>query len=128
MNKNKSLIEEDTSFSIVDIIGDGYKVLNDEVLINDKSYKLNSSENTFKDIYIVYKEGTINISLPNSYITKDNVIEYKIKLIKNETNVKYVTSNESYFTFMPSIDNSYYDKKSFQSYVIDGYGYIELSK
>lgn len=126
-NGDKDLLENGSYFYITDMLGNGYELVSDKVKINDKEYKL--SDNTIsseKGINISYDNNVINIEIPNTLLFDKNTIEVYIKLVARDVNVKYPTSQEAYFSFVPSIDNDFYSKKTAQSYVIDGYGYIEL--
>lgn len=126
-NGDKVLLENNSYFYITDMLGNGYELISDKVKINDKEYNL--SDNTIsseKGINISYDNNVINIEIPNTLLFDRNTIEVYIKLVARDVNVKYLTSQEAYFSFVPSIDNDFYSKKTAQSYVIDGYGYIEL--
>ena len=126
-NGDKDLLENGSYFYITDMLGKGYELISDKIKINDKEYKL--SDNTVsseKGINISYDNNVINIEIPSNLLFDKNTIEVYIKLVARDVNVKYPTSQEAYFRFVPSIDNDFYSKKTAQSYVIDGYGYIEL--
>ena len=75
-----------------------------------------------------YENNVVNIEIPSTMLFNKNTIEIYIKLVGRDIGVKYPTSQETYFSFIPSIDNDFYNKKTAQSYVIAGYSYIELDK
>lgn len=112
---------------MTDILGKGYELVSNKVIINEKEYKLNDGKTSSENgINISYDNNIISIEIPEKLLLKENVIEISIKLVERKTNVKYQTSQESYFSFVPSMDNDFYNKKSSQSYIIEGSAYIEL--
>lgn len=128
-SNGKKLIEDNSYFYITDMLGKGYELDTTKVKINNKEFNL--EDNTVfssEGINISYDNNVINIEIPSKLLFNESTIEIYIKLVGRHINVKYPTSQESYFSFIPSIDNDFYSKKTAQSYVIDGYSYIELDK
>ena len=128
-SNGKKLIEDNSYFYITDMLGKGYELDTTKVKINNK--KLNLEDNTFFSsggINMSYENNVVNIEIPSTMLFNKNTIEIYIKLVGRDIGVKYPTSQETYFSFIPSIDNDFYNKKTVQSYVIDGYSYIELDK
>lgn len=126
---NKNLIDGGSYFNITDMLGSGYELIPNKININDKNYKL--KDNTIsseKGINISYENNILSIDIPNSSLLKQNVIEVYIKLIGRDKNVEYVTSQDAYYSFIPSVENDFYNKKSSQAYVIDNFGYIKLDE
>ena len=123
------LVDTGTYFNITDMIGNGFVLDDSEVIINDDSYKFSNGNCSSKDgIKIDYQNNVLDIEIPDTLINKKNKIVIYIKLVGRDEKVKYVTSQDAYFSFVPSLDNDYYGKKSSQAYVIEGYGYIRLAK
>lgn len=125
--KGTDLLESGTYFSITDSIGEGYELFDNKIIVNNKEYNLENGVSS-KGINISYDDNTIFIDIPSSLITKKNIIEFNIKLVRRDLDIKYMTSKESYYGFTPSIDNNFYNKKVYQTYVIEGTGYIKLEK
>lgn len=124
----KSLIETGSSFFITDMLGKGYELITEKIKINDTECKLNNDKFDKKKIGISYDNNIINIEIPDKLILNKNKIEVYIKLVSREVNKKYPTSQETYFSFKPSSENDFYNKKAVQSYMVEGYGYIELDE
>ncbi|MGM9879334.1 MAG: hypothetical protein ACI31R_04845 [Bacilli bacterium] len=128
-NSNKNLIEDGSCFYITDMLGKGYELSSTKIKINNKDYKLEDNIiSSNEGINISYENNVINIEIPNTLLFTKNTIEVYIKLVERDVNTKYYTSQEAYYSFIPSIDNDFYNKKTMQSYVIDGFGYIELEE
>lgn len=128
-NSNKNLIEDGSCFYITDMLGKGYELSSTKIKINNKDYKLEDNIiSSNEGISISYENNVINIEIPNTLLFTKNTIEVYIKLVERDVNTKYYTSQEAYYSFIPSIDNDFYNKKTMQSYVIDGFGYIELEE
>ena len=124
-----SLLKENSSFIITDVLGDSYELLKNKVKINNLSIDVSDSKNIdTKSLKVTYYNNIIDISIPSSSINNSFVIETYIKLKNRETNKKHVTTKEAYYSFIPNIQNDNYLKKSIQSYVIDGSAYIVLIK
>lgn len=125
---NYSLIEKGTTFNITDIIGQGFKV-KPNIIINNKSYTLENNKLKTKDhIEVFYVNNVLDIQIPSNLIENNNVIQVELELVARQINKRYITSEDAYYSFIPSSLNENYPKKATQSYVIDGYGYIELDK
>ena len=127
-NKSKSnILETSTNLTIKDSLGEGY-ILKESVTINDKNYTLKDNK-TYNNngILLSYENNTIEVNIPNTEATTTNEIICYIKLIGRKTNYKYQTSKETYYNLTPSLDNNYYQKKSSQSYLIEGNAYILLT-
>lgn len=123
-----SLLEKGTTFNITDIIGQGFKV-KPNIVINNKSYTLENNKLKTKDnIEVLYVNNVLDIQIPSNLIENNNVIQIELELTSRQINKRYVTSEDAYYSFIPSYLNDNYPKKATQSYVIDGYGYIELDK
>lgn len=126
-SKNRELIENNSYLTITEELGKGYELVKDDIYINDKDYKLN--ENTLKSkegVNINYIDNCVNIEIPSSLVSKKNEITFHIKLISRDVSVKHNTTIDSYYGFIPASSNSFYEKKSRQSYIIEGNGYIVL--
>lgn len=123
-----SLLRENSSFNITDILGDSYQLLTDRITINDLPIRVTEPNNSANSLKVTYYNNTIDISIPSSNINNSYEIETYIKLKSRETNKKHITTKEAYYSFTPSMQNDKYYKKSAQSYVIDGSAYIVLSK
>ncbi len=127
-NKNiNSLLEKDTVFSITDTISDKYKLIENSVLVNNKPTKVTIRNRDNESINVTYYENLFNVDIASSMLTKKYTIEMKIKLDSRETNTKLITNTESYYTFIPSGTNDFYNKKAMQSYIIKGSAYIILT-
>jgi len=120
------LFSNNSRFTITDVIESAYKLSRDKVIINDESVKLYSYNTVTSDYEMNYTDNTFEISFPVKKIEKYTSIAIYIELKDREINKKYFTSNEAYYTFVPNNINNFYDKKTTQSYVIDGDGYILL--
>lgn len=120
------LFSNKSDFSIVDDIGDSYKLAKDEIMINKNPVKLYSSRTITSDYKLSYTDNTFEIVFPIEKIRNYKTITIYIELKDKEVNKKHYTSNESYYSFIPNATNNFYTKKTIQSYVIDGYGYILL--
>lgn len=124
-----NLLDEGSYFSIIDIIGKGYTIDANKIEVNGKNYKFNNYIiRTDEGILVEYKNGTVYVEIPDSLILNKNIISIYIILKGREEHFEYVTTEDSYFNLIPNIDNAFYDKKTSQSYMIDGYGYIKLKK
>lgn len=123
----KALIEQGTSFNITDMFGNGYELIKNDIIINEKKYKMNDNTLSSKEkININYQNNVLDIEIPDNLVLNNNNIVIKLKLTGREENIKYITSQDAYYSFIPSIENNYYAKKISQAYVIEGYGYIQL--
>ena len=124
-----NLLEEGSYFSIIDIIGNGYDMDANKIEVNGKNYKFNNYIiRTDEGILIEYKNRTIYVEIPETLISKNNTVSIYITLKGRKEHFEYLTTEDSYFNLIPNIDNDFYEKKSSQSYIIDGYGYIKLKK
>ena len=127
-NKNiNSILAKKTLFSITDTISDKYKLIENSILVNDKPMKVTIRNMSNDSINITYYENLFNIDIPSSMFTTPYTVEMKIKLDSRETNTKLVTNKESYYSFTPSEENDFYNKKSMQSYIINGSAYMILT-
>lgn len=123
----KSLVDQGTYFNITDMFGNGYELDKGKIYVNDKLYKLTgNSLSSNEGIGISYQNNVLDIEIPSNYILKDNIITVSLKLVGRDSGVKYITSQDAYYSFVPSIENEFYNKKMSQAYVIDGFGYIKL--
>lgn len=125
--KGKDLLDSDSYLTITDELGEGYKFDSKEIIINDKKYDIEKDLSSANNLVSLnYEDNILTIDVSNETITKKQVIELEIKLGDRKTGVKYQTSKECYYSFTPSMDNDFYDKKSYQAYVIEGAGHIKL--
>ena len=108
------------------MFGLGYTLNENKVIVNEKVYRINNGLDK-NNVSISYEDNMLTINLPSNLSERENKIEFYIKLIGRNVNYKYITSQDSYVTFIPNYDNDFYSKKSSQSYVIDGSAYIRLS-
>lgn len=122
------LFSNKSDFSIIDVIGDSYKLAKDEIMINKNPVKLYSYSTITSDYKLSYIDNTFEIVFPIEKIGNYKTITIYIELKDREVNKKHYTSNESYYSFVPNVTNDFYSKKTIQSYVIDGSGYIFLEK
>ena len=123
----KKLVDQGTYFNITDMFGNGYELDKSNIVINDNSYKLGNDEFESKEgINVSYQNNVLDIGIPSDRILKDNVIIISLKLVGRDSGVKYITSQDAYYSFVPSVENDFYGKKNSQAYVIDGFGYIKL--
>ena len=114
-------LDETSGINIVDVVGNGYKILEKSIKVNSRSYSDAS------DIKVVLESQMIKIDIPHELCNDTNTIELKIKLQEKNSGVKYTTSQDAYYNFTPGVNNRFYEKKTPQSYLIDGAGYIKLS-
>ncbi len=124
-SENK-LLSNKSKFTITEIIGDSFKLDTDKIIINKDPIKLYSYNTITSDYEMNYNNNTFEISFPNNKIFKYNTVTLFINLIGRDINTKYVTSKESYYSLIPNRNNDFYSKKTMQSYIIDGNGYIVL--
>ena len=117
----KEALDPTSGIGIVDVLGNGYKLVKDSVIVNDKDYSDNS------EIKVITENQMIKIDIPHELCPAVNTIEVKIKLQETTPGVKYFTSQDAYYNFTPSDTNKFYEKKTPQSYLIDGNGFIKLS-
>ena len=123
----KKLVDQGTYFNITDMFGNGYELDKSNIVINDKSYKLSNNGFESKEgINVSYQNNVLDIEIPSDKILKNNVITVSLKLVGRDSGVKYITSQDAYYSFVPSVENDFYGKKISQAYVIDGFGYIKL--
>lgn len=120
------LFSNKSNFSITDVFGDSYKLAKDEILINKDAVKLYNYNTVTSDYKLSYNDNTFEIFFPIEKIENYKTITIYIQLKDREVNKKYYTSKESYYSFVPNITNDFYTKKTMQSYIIDGNGYILL--
>ena len=117
---NIEVLDKSSGIQIADILGTGYEFVK-------KSIKVNGSNYTDKNkIKVNVTNGVINIDIPNDMATNVNVVELKIKLTQNTSGIKYFTSQDAYYNFVPNAENKFYGKKTPQSYLIEGNGYIKI--
>ena len=126
---NADLIREGSYFSIIDILGKGYELDQNRIIINEKTYKLvDGIVTTDEGIIVDYQDNILYIDLPPSLLLEVQNIEFYITLTERELFFEYVTTQDTYFNLIPSEDNDFYTKKESQSYMMDGYGYIKLNQ
>ena len=120
------LFSNKSKFTITEVIGDGYELNTDKIIINKDPIRLYSHNTITSDYEMRHDNNTFEISFPNNKVFKYNTITFYIKLVDRDLSIKYNTSKESYYSFTPSAMNDYYNKKTMQSYMIEGSGYIIL--
>lgn len=120
------LFADKSKITITDIFGDGYKMDTNEIFINNDPIKLYSSSTVTSDYEMSYNNNTFEVVFPKDKVVKYNKIVVYVELKERAVNTEYITSKEAFYTFVPSIKNSYYEKKSMQSYSIEGTGSIVL--
>ncbi len=126
---NADLIREGSYFSIIDILGKGYELDQNRIIINEKTYKLvDGTVTTDEGIIVDYQDNILYIDLPPSLLLEVQNMEFYITLTERELFFEYVTTQDTYFNLIPSEDNDFYTKKESQSYMMDGYGYIKLNQ
>lgn len=126
---NTDLIREGSYFSIIDILGKGYELDQNRIIINEKTYKLvDGIVTTDEGIIVDYQDNILYIDLPPSLLLEVQNMEFYITLTERELFFEYVTTQDTYFNLIPSEDNDFYTKKESQSYMMDGYGYIKLNQ
>lgn len=123
-----SILKEDTDLTITDNLGEGYELYDKGIVINGKVYNTLTSVLSSEKIRFEYKDNSVMIVIPNVLINTNNNISFYIKLKDRNLNIKYDTTLDSYYSFEPSDENDFYEKKGYQSYVVNGEGYIKLAK
>lgn len=127
-SNNISLLEEGSNFTITDILGDDYALVKNKIYINDKLVKLENNQIITENYDVVYNNNTFEVSFPSSNAERENTVKINVKLTGNKPNVKYAVSKDSYYSLTPSSNNDFYNKKSMQSYIIEGNSYIVLKE
>ena len=127
-SENSSIFEKDSNFIITDIIGESFVIEDNLVTINGNTIKLGKENVVTAEYDVSYKKNIFEISIPSSLLTRDNIIEITVKLIDKTPKIKHKVSEDSYYSFTPSIENDFYKKKSYQSYVIKDTSYIIIKK
>lgn len=142
---NSQMFKENSTLTIIDKIGKGYILDQENILINGTKYNISNTVTKPDDSFIAsgvsinndgtisaesgiiikYKDNVLSISMPSSAMQMIKA-EIYITLKERKTHYKYVTSEECYYNFIPSTENDFYHKKSSQSYVIEGLGYMLL--
>lgn len=124
--KGKDILESDSYLTIIDELGDGYRFATEKIIVNDKVYDTKQLLPANGFIGFEYNDNILYIQLADELITERQVIELEIELKDRNAGVEYRTSKNSYYSFAPNIDNDFYNKKSYQAYIIDGFGSIKL--
>ena len=120
-----NLLKPKTIFNITDIQSSGY-MIGESIIINDKEYKLDGNNVTSKEkIKLSYISNILNIDIPSESAFDTTIIIY-LTLNDRKTNYEYRTSLDSYYSFTPSDDNDFYEKKDSQSYFLNDESYILL--
>ncbi len=120
------LFADKSKIIITDIFGDGYKLDTNQIFINNDPIRLYSSYTVTSDYEMHYDNNTFEIIFPKDKIFRYNRITLFIDLTERTVNTEFVTSKEAFYSFVPSIKNGFYEKKSMQSYSIKGSGSIVL--
>ena len=127
VGKSKEIIEKDTYLEIIDSINKDYNIPLENLKINNEEVKYIDKRGTSKEnITIDCDNNQINIKIPANLVLQKNEIIVYVKLNNKTINEKHYISDETYYTFTSSIENDYYNKKTKQSYIIEGEGYIIL--
>ena len=126
-NGKSSILEEDSELVITDNLGRGYELYNKGIVINGNVYNTKTSVVSSENIRFEYKDNSISVRIPNVLINTNNSITFYIKLTERSVGVDYKTTLDSYYSFEPSAENSFYEKKGNQSYVIRGEGMLKLA-
>lgn len=119
-NDNKKLLEEDSKFLIVDVLGDEYVLLKDKIIVNKKTYSLNTTKLITPSFDIRYENNEFEISMPSKLASKKNTIEIYVKLVGRNPGKKYNVSKDSYYSLTPHKENNFYKKNNMHSYIIEG--------
>lgn len=121
---NADLIREGSYFSIIDILGKGYELDQNRIIINEKTYKLvDGTVTTDEGIIVDYQDNILYIDLPPSLLLEVQNMEFYITLTERELFFEYVTTQDTYFNLIPSEDNDFYTKKRI-SIIYDGWLWI----
>lgn len=126
-NISGNSLKEGTDFIITDLYGEGFELIQDKFLINGQSINLKEDEESYEDIIISYKNNKLVITFPNEKVKENNKIEVYLKLVGRDKE-EYEVSKEAYYSFTPSDNNKYYEKKGMQSYIIEGNSKIKIDK
>lgn len=126
-NNGKKVLDDDSNLVITDNLGEGYELYQKEIVINEKEY--NYSENIISkdNIKFSLREDEVSIQVPAKLVNKNNTITFYIRLSSRNLNKIYETTKDSYYSFTPSSENTFYEKTGSQSYIINGSGYIKLA-
>ncbi len=127
-SEQTEVFDPEAAFSIVDMFGDGYTLEEDNITINGKSFTINNRADITDRPIVSYYNNTLDVKLPPAFAKINNTITVYVKLTSRDINKKHHVSKESYFAFTPGANNSYYEKKAAQSYIIEGSAYIKLDK
>lgn len=119
---NTEVLDKTSGIQIVDVLGNGYSLVENSLKVNDKKYTKN------EQIKVDIENHTIKIDIPNELCSTINKVEAVIKLTDKSPDIKFFTSQDAYYNFVPSENNKFYEKKTPQSYLIDGNGYIKLTE
>lgn len=121
-SNNTEVLDKASGIQIVEVLGNAYTYIDNSININGQKYNKKSK------IKATINGNVLTVDIPHEYCLKTNTIEIEIKLDKNASSDKQFTSRDSYYNFAPSSTNKFYGKKTSQSYLIDGSGYIRLKK
>lgn len=124
----KYILNENSTFTITDILGDSYELMKNKTTINNLPISVSESSKDPNTLNVTYFNNTVEIIIPSTKMNNSYVIETYIKLKGREINKKHITTKEAYYSFIPNMQNDKYYKKTKQSYVIDGKAYIVLRK
>lgn len=120
------LFEEKTSFVITDIFNEDYKLKQNKLTINGKKLKLEDGRAYTDDYVVRYSKNKLEVTCIKPNSLKKLIVTVYAKLESREVGKKYTVSNDAYYGFTPSNSNSFYTKKTPQSYIIEGNAYIVL--
>ena len=124
-----NLLASGTYFYITDMYSKQFKALNTSVYVNGVEYKFPKYQIASKEgIRVNYTNNVLDVEVPSSILKDNNEIVVFVKLDKISINKKSYISQDTYYTFVPNPNNSFYKKKISQSYVVEGNAYIIVDK
>lgn len=126
--KDSEILSPNSEFGIVDMFGDGYELDLEDITINSDKYEVTEETKVDKRPIVNYYNNTLEIKFPSDLAKVNNIIVVYVNLVGRDLNKKYSVSKETYFNFTPYSGNNYYEKKTAQSYIVEGSAYIKLDK
>lgn len=122
---NTDVLNDRSKLVITDNISHDYNILSDAV-INGEKVSFDKGIVFLDGIKASTSSNVLKIEIDNKLVFKENLISIYVKLNNIDNSKKHLTNDDCYYSFSPSSKNSFYNKTGFQSYIIDGYGYIEI--
>ena len=126
IDNSTPLFENNSLFTITDILGDSFEIVDNLVTVNGNTVKVGNSKVVTAEYDILYKNNKFEISFPSKLLTDEKVVEINVRLIDKTSKIRHYISKDSYYSLIPNKDNNYYLKKTMQSYVIYDDSYIIL--